>query len=90
MIQQNEVVTLVLGVAALVFVRLYYSQIRRLPCACVVVAALCVSMVGWVATNVEALVWGKFFQVVEHLCYGCCGVLVAVWSWCVFRSRASR
>jgi signal transduction histidine kinase len=46
MIQQNnEVVTLVLGVAALVFVRLYYSQIRKLPCACVVVAALCVSVV---------------------------------------------
>jgi len=86
-IQENEVVTFLLGTGVLIFILASRSQLRRLPASRLHIAAFLTLLAGWGLTIVEGFFWRDFFNVVEHLCYAISSVLLAAWCWKVTRNR---
>jgi len=85
MIEQNEVVMLVLGLGVLIFVLGNYPQLKRFPCAKILVAGFAVLLAGWVLTVLEGFFLPGLLNFLEHICYAISTVLLATWTWFVFR-----
>jgi hypothetical protein len=85
MIEQNEVVMLVLGIGVLFFVLGNYSQLKRFPSAKVLVVGFSVLLAGWILTVLEGFYLPGLFNYMEHICYAVSTVLLAIWTWTVFR-----
>ena len=79
MIQENEVITLILGVGTLVFVAFNRRALRRVAHSQILIAALIVTFWGWAFTNLEAVIWFDLINCLEHICYAVSSVLLAVW-----------
>lgn len=79
MIQENEVITLILGVGALIFVAFNHRALRGVRHSKILISALIVTFWAWALTNLEALIWYDFINCLEHVCYGVSSVLLAVW-----------
>lgn len=87
MVQQNEVILLLLGIGVFIFIGSNRSRLRRLPASRTMLLGFYVLLLGWILTNLEALLLTDLLNVIEHLCYAVSAVLLAIWSWQVF-SRA--
>ena len=85
MIEQNEVVMLVLGIGVLIFILGNYSQLKRFPSAKILVVGFSVLLAGWVLTVLEGFYLPGLFNFLEHICYAISTVLLATWTWIVFR-----
>ncbi|MDO9462769.1 MAG: hypothetical protein Q7J61_03075 [Deltaproteobacteria bacterium] len=85
MVQENEVVTLLLGVGVLVFVIANRLQLQRLPGSRILISGFYVYLGGRILTVLEGFFWGEFLNFLEHLCSAGSNVLVAIWCWRVFR-----
>jgi len=85
MIEQNEVVMLVLGIGVLIFVLGNYPQLKRFPSAKILVVGFCVLLAGWVLTVMEGFYLPGILNYLEHICYAVSTVLLAAWTWIVFR-----
>ena len=81
MIRENEVVMLLLGLGVLVFILANRSRLRRLPRWDILSLGFYVVLAGWLLTVAEGFLFGSFFNYLEHICYACSAVLLAVWSW---------
>lgn len=79
MIQENEVITLILGVGTLVFVAFNRRALRRVAHSQILIAALIVTFWAWAFTNLEAVIWEDLINCLEHICYAVSSVLLAVW-----------
>ncbi|MCD6328729.1 hypothetical protein J7M28_14420 [bacterium] len=87
MIQENEVLTLLLGAGVLIFILINGQALKRLPSWKTLISAFYMLLAGWVLTILEGFFWGSFLNIVEHACYSASAVLVAVWCWKVHGSR---
>lgn len=85
MIEQNEVIMLVLGIGVLIFVLGNYSQLKRFPSAKILVVGFSVLSAGWVLTVLEGFFLTGLLNFLEHICYAISTVLLATWTWIVFR-----
>lgn len=90
MIQENEVVTLVIGVGALVFIWINHVELKRLPAPRILIAAFHMFLAGWIMTVLEGFFWEGLLHTLEHICYAGSSILVAVWCWKVFQRKELR
>jgi len=86
-IQENEVLTLLLGAGVLIFILINGQALKRLPSWKTLFAGFYVLLAGWVLTILEGLLWGTFLNILEHACYSASAVLVAVWCWKIYGSK---
>ncbi len=86
MVQQNEIILLLLGVGALIFLVGNRARLRRLPAVKTLRLGFYVLLVGWILTNLEAFLLADLLNVLEHGCYVVSAIVLAVWSWKVFGS----
>jgi hypothetical protein len=84
MIQENEAITLLLGLGGLIFILANRLQLKHLPASKIFIAGYYVLLAGWALTILEGFFWGEILNLIEHICYTSSAVLMAVWSWMVF------
>ena len=85
--QENEIVTLLIGAAILVFILANREQMKRIPSAKLLIGAFYALLAGWVLTNVEAYFWKETLNLAEHLCYATGSMCFVAWCWKTFGSR---
>ncbi len=81
MFQQNEVITLLLGLGASVFLAAYWRRLEGFPERGLFVGSYGVLLAGWVFTVAEGFVFPRLLNVLEHLCYALSSGLLALWAW---------
>ena len=84
MIQENEIITLLLGIGVMIFILVNKQKVKRIPVAKILIAGFYVLLAGWVLTILEGLFWKDFLNVLEHICYASSSILIAVWCWKIF------
>ncbi|MBS3734451.1 MAG: hypothetical protein KGY99_05940 [Phycisphaerae bacterium] len=98
--QENEVLTLLLGIGALAFVLVMHRRLRRLPACGIMVSALGVMLLAWLATNLEAVRfsasavttkrWSNALNMLEHIGYAVSAALLLAWALLVYRTTRGR
>ena len=81
MVQGNEVVMLVIGIAVFIFSLGYAQELKRIPQWAVLRLAFYILLVAWAATIAEDFFWGAALNYLEHLCYASSALLLAAWCW---------
>ena len=84
MIEQNELLTLLVGVSVLLFVISNWRGLRSLPYSLVCLLAYLFLVLGLAFTVLEGLFFGRSINFLEHVCYGLSSLLLACWVWRVF------
>ncbi len=87
MIQQNELVTLILGLGVLAFFVLGRVRIRDLPGWRLLLLSFTVLCAGWALTVLEGFFWPDVLNSVEHICYAVSAILFALWCWRIFSDK---
>ncbi len=90
MLQENEIITFVLGVGVLIFILINRSQLECLPSPRILLVGFYILFGGWVLTILEAFFLKGFLNVIEHGCYVGSAILVTVWCWKVFGKKECR
>ncbi len=80
MYQENEILTLVLGIFVAIFIIYYNSQTKDLPFRKYLLAAYYLLLWGWFCTVAEGFVWYSFFNYSEHISYALGSVFLFIWS----------
>jgi hypothetical protein len=95
-IQENEVVTLVLGIGVLLFLANQARRFGSFPRLRVFLAGFLALMAAWIFTILEGDAPGEgtpppplfvLFNTLEHIGYALSSVLLSVWCWLVFGAR---
>ena len=81
MIQGNEIVMLVIGIAVFTFSLVYAEEVKRIPQWTILLLAFYILLVAWTVTIVEGFFWATALNYLEHLCYVCSSLLLVVWCW---------
>ncbi|MBN2293124.1 MAG: hypothetical protein JXM70_11900 [Pirellulales bacterium] len=81
MIHWNEIVMLVIGVAVFSFSLAYAEELKRIPHWLVLRLAFYILLTAWAVTIVEGFILETTLNILEHLCYACGSLLLAVWCW---------
>ena len=81
MFQQNEVITLLLGLGASVFLAAYWRRLEGFPAKGLFAGSYAALLMGWVFTVAEGFVFPRLLNVLEHVCYALSSGLLAVWAW---------
>ena len=84
MVQENEIITLVLGLGVLIFVLGNHSQLKRFHGMKVLVAGYLLALTAWILTILEGFWMKDFCNLLEHLCYAGSSLLMVVWLWKIF------
>jgi hypothetical protein len=84
MIQENEIVMLMLGIGASVFILVNRLQLNRLPSSNILLAGFSAALMGWILTVLEGFFVEGLLNILEHMCYAASSLLVAVWCWRAF------
>ena len=84
MVQGYEIIALILGLIALSVILLNWKRLRALPAQKLLIAAFFLFLSSWIFTNLEALLWREFLNLIEHVTHTSGGILVAIWCWKVF------
>lgn len=84
MIQENELVSLLLGIGILVFFLASHQRLIRLPMWQVLMAAYSFLLAGLVLTVAEGFFLDQLLNSLEHLCYGLSAIATAFWCRQVF------
>ncbi|MGD8353794.1 MAG: hypothetical protein PVJ01_06470 [Pseudomonadota bacterium] len=91
MVQQNELITLLVGTGTVIFILLNRVRIRRIPGSGLLLLAFFAFYAGWVITVFEAFLLPRFMNVLEHACYMTSSMAAAAWSWLhVFNKGAGK
>lgn len=85
--QEREIIRLILGIGAVVFVLLHRPALRRLPAWGTLATAFSVVLLGWTVGVVKGVLWGDILNVVEHSCYAVSSLLLAMWCWWLFATQ---
>ena len=86
MIQENEIITLLLGIGVMIFILANKQKVERIPAAKILIAGFYVLLAGWVLTILEGLFWRELLNVLEHICYTASSILMAFWCWKIFKN----
>jgi hypothetical protein len=89
MVQENEIITLILGVGTLLFVVFNRRPLRSVVHSRLLLSALIIAFWAWALTNVEGYIWFDFINCIEHVCYAVSSVLLAIWCLISLRGRGS-
>lgn len=81
MVQENEAVTLLLGVITLAFLIAKREEVRRLPDSKMLLLAFAAGIIAWTATVLEGIVLPQTFNIIEHTSYAASSVLIGLWCW---------
>ena len=84
MIQQNEMVTLLLGIGCMFFILINKQKVKSIPVEKILIAGFYVLLAGYVLTVLEGFFWKDLLNVLEHICYTTSSLLMAVWCWKIF------
>ena len=86
MIQENEIITLLLGIGVMIFILANKQKVKRIPAAKILIPGFYVLLAGWVLTILEGLFWRELLNVLEHICYTASSILIAIWCWKIFKN----
>lgn len=84
MIEQNELVTLLVAIAVLLFVVTNRDALKGLPRARICMSSFLCLVMGLTFTVLEGLFWAAVFNFLEHACYFASSIFLAGWVWLVF------
>lgn len=88
MIQENEIVSLLLGIGCFAFILTNRSKIKQIPESKTLVASFYILIAGNVLTVLEGLLWNDLLNLLEHIAYALSSVLLTVWCWKIFTRKA--
>ena len=83
MIQQNELITFLVGVGVMLFIVINRRRIVQIPGATWLLLSYSALFAGWVFTLVEGFILPGLMNTVEHACYMVSSLAAAVWCWIV-------
>ena len=86
-VEENELLTLLVALAVVVFVVVNRSGLTALPRSNLSMTAFYLLAAGLTFTVLEGLVWRGGFNVLEHACYAASSILLAVWVWLILREE---
>lgn len=84
MIEERELVTLITGIAVLVFMLLRRQELEHIPNGALLLSSFAVLVSGWAFTVLEGFTLPDLLNLLEHACYTISTVLLAVWAWKTF------
>ena len=84
MIEERELITLLTGIAVLVFMLLRRKELEHIPNGALLLSSFAVLVSGWVFTVLEGFTLPTLLNLLEHICYSASTVLLAVWAWKTF------
>jgi len=84
LIQQNELITMLIGSGVAIYVLINHSRLSRIPSFKVLLISYLFLFAGWVLTVAEGFFLGSLLNFIEHLCYATGSILAAMWCWRVF------
>ncbi len=85
--QENEILTLLLGIGVLVFIWVNLSELKQFKASKFLMSGYLISFLAWILTNFEVLYWPQILNMMEHICYSFGSVLIAAWCWKVFLGK---
>ena len=83
MIQQNEVLTLLVGMGVAFFIWFNRHRIIQIPGSSWLLFSFSALLTGWTITLVEGFVLPDLMNALEHICYMASSIAAAVWCWVV-------
>jgi len=83
-IQQNEIILLLLGLGALIFILGNRPRLQLLPRSKILISGFYMLLASWILTILEGFLLGELLNFIEHICYAGSAVLMAVWCRQVF------
>jgi hypothetical protein len=79
MLQDNELIQLLLGIGALIFLLANRSRLGRVTHFTLFFAAFCSVLAGWVLTVLEGFFWPVLLNMLEHVAYFVAALLLLLW-----------
>lgn len=89
-IEEREVITLILGLCAVVFFVAGWGKLRLIPRVGLLLASYAALLAGWVFTIVETVWAGETMNVLEHGSFALSSAVLAWWCAVVVLSREGR
>ena len=80
MVQENEIVTLLLGLGVLIFVILFFPRLKSFPHSIWLFLAVMGQAVAWIFTVLETWYFPNLFNSIEHFGYAFCAICLLVWA----------
>ena len=90
MIQQGEIIVLLVGLIAFIFILSNRERLKELPAVKLLISGFILLLCGWIFTIVEGLVWNDILNMIEHICYAGSSVMIALWCWKMFGKNNGR
>lgn len=87
MIQENELITLLIGIGLFIFIIFNYSKLKTLPAIKIILAGLSILLIGWILTILEGFFLEDLLNLLEHLFYTLSAIIIAVWFWIAFKQK---
>lgn len=81
MIQQNELITFLVGAGVALFLFINRRRITRIPGSPWLLFSYSALFTGWALTIVEGFVLGDIINILEHACYMVSSLTAAIWCW---------
>ena len=79
MIQDNEIITLMVGFAAAVFIHVNMRRVKRMPFYSWILASFYTILAGWILTVLEGFFLNNILNLLEHICYALSAFFIIVW-----------
>jgi hypothetical protein len=87
MTQENELVTILIGIGLFIFIIFNFSKLKTLPAIKILLAGLSVLLIGWILTILEGFFLEDLLNLLEHTCYALSSIIMAVWFWVAFKQK---
>jgi hypothetical protein len=79
MIQQNELITFLVGLGVALYILANFSRLRTIPNSRFLIGSYFALLTGWALTILEGFLLPTALNTLEHLSYAACSVLAALW-----------
>ncbi len=87
MIEQNEIVTLFLGVGCVILIILKRDQLRRIPFSSFLLISYFCLFLSFIMTVLETYFWQNLFNLIEHFGYLLSTIFLTAWCWNIARGK---
>lgn len=84
MLYENEIVMLVFGFVVTLFIWRHYQQIRNIKFSKILLLGFYLLFAAWTLSSLEEIFWEKYLNILEHLCYTCSSIAIAIWIYKIF------
>jgi hypothetical protein len=88
--EQREILSFVISGCVMLFVLFQWPHLRKLPHARLLLGSFSALFASWGFSVIEAFFWETGLNFLQHLSSGVGGILLALWSRALFRTRNSR